>query len=129
MLQGDDLPVADAFGEALHPFEGVVVVEDKITTGLQPAGQDPAVLLLRGGEGVDGVRQQLVVVAVDQVALAGGADPFPAFGEEDVALAEGGGDEGLGRERGERRQPDGKPGDDTGDFAGAGREPAQRLSS
>ena len=44
-------------------------------------------------------------------------------------FAERGGDEGISGQRGERRRPDRKPGDDTGDFAGAGREPAQRLSS
>ena len=44
---------------------------------------------------MDGVGQQLVVVTVDQEALAGGAHAFPALGEEDVALTQGGGDDVL----------------------------------
>jgi hypothetical protein len=94
-LQGHDLPVPDAFGEAFHALQRVVVVDDQVAAGLEPAGQHVALLLLGGGEGVHGMVEQLVVVAVDEAALAGGADPLPAFGEQDVALAEGGGDNVL----------------------------------
>ncbi len=94
-VQFHDLTVPDAFGEALHPVDGVVVVDDQVAAGLEAAGEHVALLLLGRGQGVDRVVEQLVVVALDQEALAGGAGAFPALGEEDVALAQGGGDDVL----------------------------------
>ena len=43
-----DLPLPSPFGEALHPVDRIVVVDDEVAAGLQPAGEHPALLLLGG---------------------------------------------------------------------------------